>query len=74
VVAAVEDVVGHHPSGEAAEAQQEGCDRVGEDPGRQVAEDRGDASAPLDGQEVCDVLLTQPSVDLPIELLDRCAE
>lgn len=41
VVAAVEDVVGEQPAGELPEAEQERAERIGDDPGGGIAQERG---------------------------------
>ena len=55
VVAAVQDVVRQQPACELTEAQQERAERIGNDPGRGIAQERGQSTVSLDPSHVGEV-------------------
>ena len=74
VIAAVEDVVGEQPAGELAEAEQEGTERIGDDPGGGIAQDRGQAAVPFNPLQVGKVGRTDIRMGLGLEPVDGSGE
>jgi hypothetical protein len=74
VVAAMQDVMREQPAGELSEAQQEGAERIGDDPGRGVARERGDAAIALDPSQVGQVGRPDVRMGLGLQPVDGVAE
>ena len=74
VVATVQNVMGKQPACELSEAEQEGTERIGDDPGRGIAQERGDAAIALDPSQVGQVGRPDVRVSLGLQPVDGGAE
>ena len=74
VVATVQNVMREQPACELSEAEQEGAERIGNDPGRGIAQERGDAAVALDPSQVGQVGRPDVRMSLGLQSVDGGTE